>query len=510
MKLNEVPQGELPPQANQANQAAMPPLASAPATGLAEADPQHILAVFESQQATALAWRVSTAKERQERIKRLRDAMLAQREAFYAAFAQDYRKSPSEVEASELLPVMDEIRHALASLKRWMKPAKKWPTSTMLGTSAWVQYQPRGRVLIIAPWNYPLSLCFGPLVSALAAGNTAIIKPSEMTPAVSALMARIISEVFDKKEVALFEGSQPTSQALLNLPFDHIFFTGSPAVGKLVMAAAAKHLTSVTLELGGKSPTIIDETANLKLAAETLMWGKFLNNGQTCVAPDHVYVHESIKPAFIETCKQVLKARYGDTAAEQKNSPDLTRIVNRRHTERVAGLLSDALERGAIIHTGGEVDLEQCYIAPTLIDRLPDDAAIMSEEIFGPLLPLISYGNLDTVIASINAQAKPLALYIWSRKQANIDKVLGMTSSGGACVNHCVAHFAHGNLPFGGVNNSGIGSAHGEYGFRAFSHERGVLRSSALMLIKLFFPPYTKNRAYLIRKTVDMMRWPGL
>ncbi|MFM9433047.1 aldehyde dehydrogenase (NAD+) [Janthinobacterium sp. CG_23.3] len=475
-----------------------------------EADPLHITTVFEAQLATALQWRVSSAKERIARIKKLREAMMAQREALYAAFAQDFRKSATEVEMSELLPVMDEMRHAIGQLKRWMKPTKVWPTSTMLGISAWVQYQPRGRVLIIAPWNYPLSLCFGPLVSALAAGNTAIVKPSEMTPAVSALMARIIGEVFPENEVAMFEGTLPTSQALLALPFDHIFFTGSPAVGKVVMAAAAKHLTSVTLELGGKSPTVVDESANLALAAETLMWGKFLNNGQTCVAPDYVYVHASVKEAFIAACKKVLDARYGATAAEHQRSPDLTRMVNRRHTARVAALLTDALARGAVVRAGGTLDEAECFIAPTLLDQVPAGAAILDEEIFGPLLPIFAYTDLNEVIAAINAGPKPLALYVWSRKQAHIDALLARTSSGGACVNHCVAQFAHGNLPFGGVNNSGIGSAHGAYGFRAFSHERGVMRSSPLMLIKLFFPPYSKNRNYLVRKTVDLMRLPML
>ncbi|HJW53959.1 MAG TPA: aldehyde dehydrogenase family protein [Burkholderiaceae bacterium] len=475
-----------------------------------ESDPLRIRAVFDSQQETALRWRESSASERIGRIRKLRDAMMAQRTAFYEAFMQDYRKSPSEVEASELLPVMDEMRHAIGRLKRWMKPRKVWPTSTMLGTSSAVQYQPRGRVLIIAPWNYPLSLCFGPLVSALAAGNTAIIKPSEMTPAVSALMARIVGDVFPTSEVALFEGSLPTAQALLDLPFDHIFFTGSPAVGKIVMAAAAKHLTSVTLELGGKSPTIVTATADLRLAAETLMWGKFLNDGQTCIAPDHVYVQESVKGAFIAECRKVLQARYGASAAEQKHNADLTRIVNQHHAQRIASLLSDAVARGAAVLTGGEVDVAQCYIAPTLLDRVPAAAQIMEEEIFGPLLPVIGYAQLDAVIADINARPKPLALYVWSRDQQEIDRVLLRTSSGGACVNHCVMHFTHGLLPFGGVNHSGIGSAHGYHGFKAFSHERAVLRSSRLMLVKLFFPPFTKNRRYLIRKTVDMLRLPML
>ncbi|WP_229458859.1 aldehyde dehydrogenase family protein [Massilia glaciei] len=473
-----------------------------------EAKPAAMAAVFARQQETAIRWRESTAAERIDRIKRLREALLDNRDNFYAAFAADYRKSPSEVEASEFLPVLEEMRHVLGRLKRWMKPHKLWPTTTMLGTSAWVQCQPRGRVLIVAPWNYPLSLCLGPLVSALAAGNTAIIKPSEMTPAVSGLMARIIAKVFPENEVALFQGSTPTSTALLALPFDHIFFTGSPAVGKVVMTAAAQHLTSVTLELGGRSPTIVDESANLTLAAETLMWGKFINNGQTCVAPDHVYVHTSVKPAFIDECKKVLKARYGETPGQQKASQDLTRIVNGRHTQRVAALLSDALARGAVAVAGGEVDEAQCYVAPTLLDQVPAGADILSTEIFGPLLPILSYSDLDQVIAEINAGPKPLALYFWSRKQAHIDKVLTRTSSGGACINHCVAQFAHGNLPFGGVNNSGIGNAHGVYGFKAFSHERAVLRSSPLMLIKLFFPPYTLNRYKLIRQVVDMLRLP--
>ncbi|WP_317202956.1 aldehyde dehydrogenase family protein [Janthinobacterium sp.] len=484
---------------------------AAPTTAASgESEPRQMQAVFESQLETALRWRVSSARERIDRIVRLRAAMMARREAFYAAFAQDYRKSPTEVEVSELLPVMDEMRHAIGQLKRWMKPRKVWPTGTMLGTHAWVQYQPRGRVLIIAPWNYPLGLCFGPLVSALAAGNTAIVKPSEMTPAVSALMASIIAEVFLAAEVAMFEGGLATSQALLALPFDHIFFTGSPAVGKVVMAAAARHLSSVTLELGGKSPTIVDESANLALAAETLMWGKFLNNGQTCVAPDYVYVHESVKSGFIAACRKVLAARYGATPAEQQSNPDLTRIVNRRHTERVAALLADAVAGGAVVHAGGVVDVANCYIAPTLLGQVPAGAAILHEEIFGPLLPIVGYTDLEDVIAAINAGPKPLALYVWSRRQENIDALLGRTSSGGACVNHCVAQFAHGNLPFGGVNNSGIGSAHGAFGFRAFSHERGVMRSSPLMLIKLFFPPYSKNRQRLVRKTVDLMRLPML
>ena len=463
-----------------------------------DADPALMQQVFEAQQAVALKWRKSTAAERIARIERLRESMLSHREALYEAFMLDFHKPKMEVDGTEIIPTLDEAKHTISHLKKWMRPARVWPTQLTLGNVGKIQYQPRGRCLIIAPWNYPLYLLFGPLISAIAAGNTVILKPSELAPRVAGVMAKIIAQAFPAEEVALFEGALQTSQELLAKPFDHIFFTGSPAVGKIVMAAAAKHLTSVTLELGGKSPTIVDETADLKRAAETIMWGKFLNSGQTCVAPDHLYVHESVKDLFLAECKKVLTERYGKTAAEQKASDSFTHVINQRHTARVAGLLSDAVQRGARVLAGGEVDTTQCYIAPTLIDRVPADATIMSEEIFGPVMPIIGYTDINKVIAEINSQPKPLALYMWSRSQSKIDNVQTNTSSGGMCVNHCMIHVAHGNLPFGGVNNSGIGNAHGVFGFKAFSHERGVLSSTWLNTIKMFFPPYTPARARVV------------
>lgn len=475
-----------------------------------ESDPALIQQVFDSQLATSLDWRESTAAQRIVRLKKLRDAMMARREDFYAAFAKDYGKPSSEVESTEFMPVLDEIRHAIGKLKGWMRPTTVWPTMATGGTSGWIEYQPRGRSLIIAPWNFPLNLCFGPMVSALAAGNTVILKPSEMTPAVSAVMAQVVAATFPSNEVALFEGSLPTSQALLELPFDHIFFTGSPAVGKVVMAAAAKHLTSVTLELGGKSPVIIDETADLRLAAETLLWGKFTNCGQICVAPDHVFVHESVKDRFVGECRQVLADRFGATPADQRKSPDYARVINQRHTKRVAGLLQEAQSKGAKVLVGGDVDVATCYIAPTLIDQVPADASIMNEEIFGPILPVIGYTDIDQVVRGINAGPKPLALYIWSRNKLRTSRIVTQTSSGGVAINHCVLQYAHGNLPFGGVNNSGIGNAHGHFGFKAFSHERAVLKSGPVMVAKLFFPPFTGWKKKIIRMTVDSMRWPSL
>ncbi len=483
---------------------------SAPARPASDATPEQLRRAFDAQAAVALRLRTSTARERAARIRKLRDALLQHREALHEAFAQDMHKSPAEVEATELLPVMDEIRHALGRVGRWMKPQGVWPTSTSLGTRAAVHYQPRGRVLIIAPWNYPFNLCFGPLVSAVAAGNTVVLKPSEMTPAVAALMGRIVAQVFPPEEVAYFEGGPATSQALLDLPFDHIFFTGSPAVGKIVMAAAARHLASVTLELGGKSPTLIDETADLAMAAETVMWGKFLNNGQTCIAPDYLLVHASVKAPFIEHCLSALQRLYGATAQDRQGNPDLTRVVNARHTDRLAAMLQDATSRGARIVAGGEVAAAERYIAPTLLDNVPEGARVLEEEIFGPLLPICTYTDLDSAIAGINAGPKPLALYVFSRNAQHVERVVQGTSSGGVCVNTAMLHFAHGNLPFGGVNNSGLGNAHGFYGFKAFSHERAVLRGTPLRLVKMFFPPFTAGRTRLIRRVVDSLRLPML
>ncbi|MDE0853136.1 MAG: aldehyde dehydrogenase family protein [Nevskia sp.] len=450
----------------------------------------EIQRVFERQRLAALRLRSSTFEERKAKINKLKDAVIAHTEDFYKAGYADFKKPPAEVDITEILSVVLEAKETVRHLRKWMKPARVMPTRATLGLKGWVQYQPKGRCLIISPWNYPVNLTFGPLVSASAAGNTAILKPSEMTPNLSAVMVKIVRDVFPEDEVAIFEGDVAVSTALLALPFDHIFFTGAPSIGKVVMAAAAKHLTSVTLELGGKSPTIIDASANLKEAARNLMWSKYTNNGQTCIAPDHLYVHASVKDEFVRLCRETLSTAYGADAAAQKASPFLARVVNQRHTGRIKALLDDAKARGARALTGGDVDEQNCYIAPTLLDNIPDDAKIMQEEIFGPLLPVLSYTDLDDVIRRINADPKPLALYVWSKTEANIQKVMQQTSSGGACINNSVVQFLHGNLPFGGVNNSGIGSGHGHYGFKAFSHERAVVRTQ-ISSNWMFYPPYT-------------------
>lgn len=474
-----------------------------PSTPVQDPLAERVLATFEAQRPTALRWRTSTAVERIERIRRLRDAVLAAAPAIRAAAAADFRKPEVEVDLTEIFTVVSEANMAMRRLKRWMKPTRVGFSPLMAGTQGRIEYQPRGRCLIVSPWNYPVNLSFCPLVLALAAGNTAIVKPSEMTPHLSAQMQKIIDATFPAEEVALFQGDAELAKTLLDLPFDHIFFTGAPALGKVVMAAASHHLTSVTLELGGKSPTIIDASADLKAAAHNVCWSKFMNNGQTCIAPDHLFVHASVADEFVDLLRQRLAEVFGKDDEARFLSPDLARIVNARHTSRVRRLLDDARQRGATVAVGGDVREEHCYVSPTILERVPDDAAILREEIFGPLLPVIRFGELDEVIDSINGGEKPLALYIWGKDRARIRRVLDHTSSGGACVNNTVVQALHPRLPFGGVNHSGLGSTHGEFGFRTFSHARAVA-DTRIGLVRMFYPPYTERVKRLIAMT---LRW---
>ncbi|MFZ5562250.1 MAG: aldehyde dehydrogenase family protein [Pseudomonadota bacterium] len=446
--------------------------------------------VFAGQQETALRWRTSTAAERIQRIRALRAAVLDHAEAIRAAAAADFRKPAAEVDLTEIFPVVAEANHAIRHLRRWMRPRKVAPSLMLLGTRGTIEQQPRGRCLIISPWNYPVNLTFCPLVLALAAGNTAILKPSEMTPHLSAVIRRIVEAVFKPTEVAIFEGEADVSRQLLDLPFDHVFFTGSPALGKVVMTAAARHLTSVTLELGGKSPAIIDAGADLAAAAANICWSKFLNNGQTCIAPDHIYVEQTVADAFERELTARIKAVFGEGSAQQMASPDLARVVNERHTLRLKALIDDARDRGARVACGGEVEPASHFVAPTLLADVPAEARINHEEIFGPVLPLRRFASLDEVAEQINRAPKPLALYIWCGDRQRARYLLARTTSGGACINNSVVHALHPRLPFGGVNNSGIGSTHGEFGFRAFSHARAVT-DTRLALVQSFYPPYT-------------------
>jgi aldehyde dehydrogenase (NAD+) len=461
--------------------------------------------LFEAQAATALRLRQSTAAQRRSKLKQLLEAVLERKEAIRDAVHRDLGKHPTETNLTEILPLVDETKHAMACVKRWMKPHRVSPTLSSLGTASRVIYQPKGRCLLISPWNYPLSLALGPLVSAVAAGNTAILKPSEFTPHTNGVVKDIVSAAFTSDEVAVVEGAADTATALLALPFDHIFFTGSPTIGKKVMAAAAHNLASVTLELGGKSPVIVDATANLRHAAEHIIWGKMVNAGQTCIAPDYVYVHRDIAERFVDLCRRTIAQRYGENDTALKSSPDFPRMIHSRHAQRVARLIDDAVRCGGRIAFGGTFDVESRYVAPTLLQDVPASAQIRKEEIFGPVLPILTFDSLDAVIDEINAAPKPLALYVWSKSERTIQALQERTSSGSLCVNLCLQQFAQHNLPFGGVNHSGIGNAHGFFGFKAFSHERAVMSAGPLSALEMLFPPYDERKRRLSELLIKYM-----
>lgn len=458
--------------------------------------------LFEEQQAYHPFVRRTTAPERIRKLERLRDKVMERRQDIHAALYADFRKPALEVDITEIAPLKFEIGHVTKALAGWMEPQQVRMPMTLVGTKSEVRYEPKGVALIISPWNYPVSLSLMPLVSAVAAGCCAIIKPSEYTPHASRVIKEIVGEVFDAREVAVVEGEVDVAKALLRQPFDHVFFTGSPGVGKEVMKAAAAHLASVTLELGGKSPTIVDETANLDAAAARIVSGKFVNSGQTCIAPDYLYVHERVQDALVEKLRARIRDFYGEFDAARAASADYARIVNEKHYARVKRLLDDALSAGAKLTAGGMTDAAHRYISPTLLTEVPMEAQVMEEEIFGPLLPILPFRSLDEAIATINSKPKPLALYLFSSSEANIEKVLRETSAGGCCINDTAIHFLHPELPFGGVNNSGIGKSHGHHGFLAFSNEKSVLyqRLPRSPLAK-FYPPYTGTT----QKLIDLM-----
>lgn len=464
-----------------------------------------IQAVFSRLKIASIELRKEPLQIRKKRLEATRNWIKANRTAIQQAIFSDFRKPAAEVDTTEIFPVLDEIKWAIDNLNRWTKPTLIDAPITMIGTRAKIQYEPKGLCLIISPWNYPFNLSIGPLVSALAAGNNAILKPSENTPHTSALIKKMCDQVYDKKIVTVIEGGPEVSQELLSQPFDHIFFTGSPAIGKIVMKAAAQHLTSVTLELGGKSPTIVTSSARLKEAAQRIAVAKFINNGQTCIAPDYVLVQKNKATEFIHHLKeQTLKLFSGDGKSIQQ-SPHYARIVNQKHFDRLNGMLQEAIHKGAKIELTGPVEKAERFIHPMILSDVPLESEIMNEEIFGPLLPVLTYETMDEVISIINEKPKPLALYFFGSKNAELQRVKNETSSGAVCVNDCAVHFLHHGLPFGGVNNSGIGKSHGYHGFLAFSNEKPVLKQmNGFSSFRLFYPPYTSGVQRLINWLLKM------
>ena len=461
--------------------------------------------LFDNQLYKSISLRKSSYDERIFKLKKLSSWIKTHQKAIQQALWLDFNKPSHEVDLNEIFPVTSEINHAIKNLKSWMAPKKVSTPLPMIGTSAWIQFEPKGRSLIISPWNFPFNLTIGPLVSAIAAGCTAIIKPSEFSPNTSELIARMIKDLFDEHEIAVCLGEVEVSTQLLNLPFDHIFFTGSPAVGKIVMKAAAQHLSSVTLELGGKSPVIIDRTADLQDAAQKIIWGKFVNCGQTCIAPDYILVQEDIKEEFIMQAKIQIQQYYDPHFKGIEKSPDYARIINLKHFERLQSMLHDALEKGGKISFGGKTETASKYFEPTLLTDINAEMSVFQEEIFGPILPILSYKDIQAAIDLINAQPKPLALYYFGSNSSNSKKVLEETSSGNMVINDCVLHFLHNELPFGGVNNSGIGKAHGYHGFLAFSNEKGVLKQRVgYNNVSLLRPPYGAKAKQII---ASLIKW---
>jgi aldehyde dehydrogenase (NAD+) len=430
--------------------------------------------------------------ERKANLEKLERAIHVHRAEIVAALDADFHKSAYEAESTEVIVTLVELRAARANVKEWMKPQPVRGSLSMFGSSAEVRYEPKGVVLILAPWNYPFALAIVPLIAALAAGNRCIVRPSEKAPHTRDVILKILSE-FEPSVVSGIGGEIETAEALLRLPFDHIFFTGSTRVGKLVMHAAAEHLASVTLELGGKSPCIVDEAADVAWAAKRIAWGKFLNGGQTCVAPDYVLVHESRARAFLDAVTSRVAKMYGATDAERAATADFCRIIDDGHFARLANLLDETVRGGATVEIGGTTIAAERYIAPTVLSGVTFDSTIMREEIFGPLLPVITYTSLDAAIAEINARPKPLALYAFSRRAAAIGRIVESTSSGAVLANDTVLHWAHPHLPAGGIGESGTGNYHGHFGFKAFSHERSVMRQSKASLAPLLVPPYGKD-----------------
>ena len=442
---------------------------------------------FETGRTRDLAFRIC-------QLQLLADAMRKNETVLEEALKKDLGKSAFESYATEIGFVLADIRYTIQNLQKWSAPKRvRTPLYLFPGKSK-IQKEPYGSVLILGPYNYPVQLLAEPLVGAIAAGNCAVLKPSELTPHVSEAMYQIVHSTFKEEYIACVEGGVEVNQELLSQKFDYIFFTGSERVGRIVMKAAAENLTPVTLELGGKSPIIIEKTANIKEAARRIAWGKLMNAGQTCVAPDYVLVDESRKQQFLTEMKTAFSHLYGK---EIKKNPDFGRIVNEWHMERLQKILE---QDAKYLFCGGGADTLQRYIEPAILDLGKDqNAASMQEELFGPILPVLSYNKLEDAVRFVNKRAKPLALYLFTKKRSAEKFVLERVSSGGVCVNDTISHLINPDLPFGGVGASGMGQYHGKYSFDTFTHEKSVFYKPADWNLPVCYPPFTKGKMNLVK-----------
>ncbi len=445
--------------------------------------------------------RKTTAAQRIDKLNNIRKWIFAHKTAIQEALFNDFRKPAPEVDTFDIKPVLGAIEEVKSHLSTWMSPKNAPGNILYTGTSAKVVFEPKGVALIIAPWNFPFMLALEPLVSAIAAGCCVVLKPSEMTPHTAQLLYKMLNELFDEREVAVRLGDAQVSQALLKQPFDHIFFTGSPQIGKVVMRAAAENLTSVTLELGGMNPVVVNEDADLRDTAEKLIWGKFLNCGQSCLSINYVLVNYRVYDRLVKELQSALQRMYGNPENRSEN-PDFARIVNSHHYQRVKKILDGMAATEAKLVEGGDCNAAENYIAPTIFKDVPLDAPVFEEEIFGPILSLCKYKDIDEAIKIINERPKPLAIYIFTRSDRFAKNIIAQTAAGTTCINDTTIQFGHPSLPFGGSNFSGIGKAHGHYGFMAFSNERAVLsQRRGITGFKLVYPPYTQK----VKQAIELL-----
>ncbi len=445
-------------------------------------------AVFDTGVTRPLAWR-------RQQLEAMRTMLEEREDLFLAALEADLGKPAIEAWAADIGFVINDVEHALKHLDSWTKPKKvRTPLTSLPGKSS-IHHEPLGVVLIIGPWNYPVQLVLAPLVGAIAAGNAIVVKPSEVAAATSRALAETVPSYLDSDAIVIVEGAVPETTALLAERWDHIFYTGNGNIGRVVLEAAAKHLTPVTLELGGKSPAIVDRDANLDVTAHRIAWGKFMNAGQTCIAPDYLLVHSAVEGQLLDKMEQAIRDYYG---ADPRQSADYGRVINERHFDRLTSMLDEEPADRVVI--GGETDRESCYIAPTIVRDVDVASKLMQDEIFGPILPVLSVPDAGAAIDFVNARDKPLALYVFSENDELVEKVVDHTSSGGVCVNATMYQITNPDLPFGGVGPSGMGAYHGRASFETFSHEKSVLKKSTRLDPPVAYPPYTKLKQRIIRR----------
>lgn len=440
----------------------------------------QIESIIADQRAFFLNGNTMNFNSRKEQLQKLKSMLKENEPAIYKALKTDLNKSKHETLTTELGFLITELDHTLKHLRDWMEPIKVSAPITHKGTKNFIMKEPYGVCLIMAPWNYPLQLALAPVIGALAAGNCAVIKPSEDAPATSALLREMIGEYFDPSYLTVIEGAKEIAQELLQQRFDYIFFTGSTQTGKIIMREASNHLTPVTLELGGKSPVIVDKDANINLAAKRIVWGKFTNAGQTCVAPDYLYVHEKVKFKLLKAMKKYMKSFYGKSPLSNK---DYIRIINEKHFDRLHTYLST----GTILH-GGESNRNLLKIEPTILDKITWDDPIMQEEIFGPILPVLTFKDIEDAVGVVKMQEKPLALYYFGENENTQQQIMQYLSFGGGSINDTLYHLANPHLPFGGVGASGMGAYHGKYSFNTFSHKKSILKQTTKFDIPFRYP----------------------